>query len=82
MYVNIQKTWDSHEISLIYPIWFYSGDAAVTRTEKLRELRQDISKTVQEVGASWTFKGPSITPWKINGWNMSSRRFGSDHFPF
>ena len=22
------------------------------------------------------------TPLKINGWNMSSWRFGSDHFPF
>ena len=33
-----------------------SGDAAVTRTEKLRELRQDISKMVQEIGVSWTFK--------------------------
>ena len=22
------------------------------------------------------------TPWKINGWNMSSWRFGSDHFRF
>jgi len=24
-------------------------------------------------------RGP---PWKINGWNMSSWRLGSDHFPF
>ena len=28
------------------------GDAAVTRTEKLRELRQEISKVVQHIGAS------------------------------
>ena len=23
-----------------------------------------------------------LSPWKINGWNISSWRFGSDHFPF
>ena len=26
--------------------------------------------------------GHGDTPRKINGWNMSSWRFGSDHFPF
>jgi len=29
-----------------------AGDAAVTRTEKLRELRQEISKVVQHIGAA------------------------------
>ena len=27
-------------------------------------------------------KATSSTPWKINGWTISSWRFGSDHFPF
>ena len=38
-------------------------------------------------GSKWLFKElesmtTSLTPLKINGWNMSSWRFGSDHFPF
>ena len=28
------------------------------------------------------FQQPKPTPLKINGWNMSSWRFGSDDFPF
>ena len=30
---------------------------------------------------SWK-RQKNIHPRKINGWNMSSWRFGSDHFPF
>ena len=29
------------------------GDAAVTRTERLRELRQELSQVAQQVGAPW-----------------------------
>jgi len=50
------------------------SDAAVTRTEKLRELRQDISKTVQEVGAqygrqAWDYNAQSLQAYSnYNAW--------------
>eukprot|EP00438_Fugacium_kawagutii_P019990 Skav227324 [mRNA] locus=scaffold4402:147494:150356:+ [translate_table: standard] len=37
------------------------SDAAVTRTEKLRELRQEVSQVVQQIGAPGRQPSPGVT---------------------
>jgi len=48
---------------------------------KCSHSHQGVLPNVQTSVAGGLIWGPN-TPLKINGWNMSSWRFGSDHFPF